>query len=226
MDPTAGFGLDPHFAATLGQLLATCRAAGYDFRVANGLRTPQVQAEYYCKWRGHSPAMMDAQAKRLSDKKAPWLAALLLHYRDISRSNAKLTDQLPGSGWHQWGLAADAYCYRNGTMVEDGDDPCYKASAEEATRLGLTAGFYFRCKDSGHVQAPSADGASDVYTWSYIDDTMKQRFGGADIGNAHGLVDRSRLHSRDRRSSRASGVAPRRIGRGLRRHRHQPDLCV
>ncbi len=52
-------------------------------------------------------------------------------------------------------------------MVADGNDP-YKYYAEQATKLGLTAGFYFKFKDSGHVQNPSANGATDVYTWSYM----------------------------------------------------------
>ena len=171
-----GVGLEAKFAATLAGLLRTCRNAGYEFRVAQGLRTAQVQAEYYCKWTGHAPSDIDAKVKLLKSKGAPWLSDVLAGYRDIPRTKAKLTGQLPGSGWHQWGLAADAYCYRNGAMVEDGSDPCYKFYADEARKLGLTAGYYFSSRDSGHVQAPSADGADDVYAWSYIDGIMKERF--------------------------------------------------
>ena len=50
-----------------------------------------------------------------------------------------VTNALPG-GLASMGLAADCYCYRNGKMVEDGSDPVYKFYAEEATKLGLTAG--------------------------------------------------------------------------------------
>jgi KUP system potassium uptake protein len=38
------------------------------------------------------------------------------------------------------------------------------------------------------------------------------RFRNIDAGNAHGLVDRSGLHTRDRRSSSPSGVAPGALG--------------
>ena len=176
VDGVAGFGLDPKFSASVAQLLATCRAAGFEFRVTSGLRTPQVQAEYYCRWSGHSRTQIDAKIKFLTDNNAPWLASILQRYRDIPQTKAKLTGQLPGSGWHQWGLAADAYCFRDGHMVEDGSDPCYEFYAQQATRLGLTAGYYLKFKDSGHVQGPSADGADEVYTWSYIDRTMKERF--------------------------------------------------
>jgi len=172
----AGFGLDPQFAETLSELLSRCRAAGLDFRISQGLRTPQKQAEYYCKWVRRSPADIDAAARKMERDGAPWLASVLKSYRNIPRQQNWLTSQLPGSGWHQWGLAADCYCYRNGHMVENGSDPAYRFYAEQAVRLGLTAGYYFTHQDSGHVQGPSAAGATDVYTWSYIDSVMKERF--------------------------------------------------
>lgn len=172
----AGFGLDPAFAQTLSDLLGKCRAAGLDFRISQGLRTPQKQAEYYCKWAQRSPADIDTAARKMERDGAPWLASVLRSYRNIPRQAQWLTSALPGSGWHQWGLAADCYCYRNGHLVENGSDPVYKFYAEQAVRLGLTAGYYFTHQDAGHVQGPSAGGATDVYTWSYIDGVMKERF--------------------------------------------------
>ncbi len=172
----AGFGLDPEFADTLSVLLAKCRAAGLDFRISQGLRTPQKQAEYYCSWRQRTPADIDTAARKMERDGAPWLASVLRSYRNIPRQPNWLTSALPGAGWHQWGLAADCYCYRNGHMVENGSDPVYKFYAEEATKLGLTAGYYFTHQDSGHVQGPSAAAATSVYTWSYIDGVMKERF--------------------------------------------------
>jgi hypothetical protein len=176
LEPAAGFGLDAKFAETLTKLLLVMRDKGHEFRVSQGLRTPQKQAEYYCKWNKHKPADVDAAAVKLKQAGAPWLASVLLAYRDIPRSAKWLTNALPGAGWHQWGLAADCYCYVNGTMVEDGNDPRYKTYADEAVNLGLTAGFYFSNQDSGHVQSPTAAGASSIYSWSYIDQIMKARF--------------------------------------------------
>ena len=172
----AGFGFDPEFAQTLSTLLAKCRAAGLDFRISQGLRTPQKQAEYYCRWSQRPPAKVDTAARKMERDGAPWLASVLRAYRNIPRQPRWLTSALPGSGWHQWGLAADCYCYRNGKMVENGSDPVYRFYADEAIKLGLTAGYYFGHQDSGHVQGPSAGGAVDVYTWSYIDSVMKARF--------------------------------------------------
>ena len=175
-DPTQGFGLDPEFAVILEALLAKCAAMGLDFRIAQGLRTPQTQAQYYCQWTQRPPAEIDHQIATMKTNGAPWLATVLLHYRDIPRKPNWLTSQLPGSGWHQWGEAADCYCYRDGKMVEDGSDLCYKKYADAARGLGLTAGFYFSKQDSGHVQKRSQAGATNVYSWADIDRIMKERF--------------------------------------------------
>jgi hypothetical protein len=175
-----GAGLDADFAEAVQQLIQRCAEANFEFRLVNGLRSPQLQAEYYCRWNGHPPSHIDIEVKRLKEKGAPWLAGLLLRYRDIKRQNEKLTGQLPGSGWHQWGLAADCYCFRNGEIVKDGEDPCYQFFAETAKEIfGLRAGYYFKARDSGHVQAPSSDGAENVFSWIYIDHVMKRRFGEA-----------------------------------------------
>ncbi len=137
----AGYGLDPEFAEALSLLLAKCRAAGLDFRISQGLRTPQKQAEYYCSWQKRPPAMIDTVARKMEKDGAPWLASVLRSYRNMPRRPGWLTGALPGAGWHQWGLAADCYCYRNGKMVGNGSDPAYKFYADEAIKLGLTAGY-------------------------------------------------------------------------------------
>lgn len=173
----AGFGLQPEFADKLKQLLVWCQAQGLDFRISQGLRTPQTQAQYYCKWAKRPPGKIDAAAKQMKSSGAPWLASVLLSYRDIPRQQAWLTSQLPGSGWHQWGEAADCYCYRNGKLVGSGSDPVYKKYADAAKSFGLTAGLYFSKPDAGHVQLRKQAGATDVYKWSEIDATMKARFG-------------------------------------------------
>ncbi|MBI2719836.1 MAG: D-alanyl-D-alanine carboxypeptidase family protein [Rhizobiales bacterium] len=172
----AGFGLDSGFAVKLQQLLDICRQAKLDFRISQGLRTPQVQAQYFCRWEKHPADLIDRKIAMLADNGAPWLASLLNEYRDVPRQKAFLTGQLPGSGWHQWGLAADCYCYRNDKMIENGSDPVYARYAKEAVKLGLTAGYYFKDRDAGHVQNPAEPGADSVYTWSYIDRVMQERF--------------------------------------------------
>jgi len=175
-DPSlAGFGLDPQFAAKLTALLDACRGRGHDFRISQGLRTPRRQALYYCQWAQRTPAFIDGKAKMLKDQGAAWLSNLLKSLRDVPRQPKWQTNALPGAGWHQWGEAADCYCYRNGKMVENGGDPCYRTYADLAQQLGLTAGLYFSTPDAGHVQL-RAGNATDVYNWAHIDQVMQQRF--------------------------------------------------
>ncbi len=174
---TDGFGLEPGFAAKLQQLLQKCHEAGVEFRVSQGLRTPQTQALYYCQWAQRKPADIDAAATELRAAGAPWLSDMVVALRDTPRKPDWQTNALPGAGWHQWGEAVDCYCYRNNKIVNNGADPAYKTYADLAKGLGLTAGYYFTThQDSGHVQLRAAGGATDVYSWAYIDGAMKARF--------------------------------------------------
>ena len=171
-----GFGLDPKFESGLASLLDRCAKLKLDFRINQGLRSPQTQARYYCQWNKRTPQDIDATAQKMEANGAPWLASLLLQYRDIPRTPKWLTSALPGAGWHQWGEAADCYCYRNGKMIEDGGDECYQSYATAAQSLGLTPGLYFSKPDAGHVQLRPQAGATSLYAWSYIDGIMKERF--------------------------------------------------
>lgn len=174
----SGFHLAPAFEAKLATLLQACAEAGLTFRVSQGLRTPQTQADYYCSWAQRSPADIDAKAAMLRQASAPWLAELLTARRDIPRKPGWLTNALPGAGWHQWGEAADCYCYRDGVIVEDGGDPCYRTYADLAVKIGLTAGLDFTTHpDPGHVQLRPEGGATAVYSWAEIDVAMRTRFG-------------------------------------------------
>ena len=178
IDPAlARFGLEPAFAGKLTTLLARCRAKGLDFRVSQGLRPPAVQARYYCSWDRRSPADIDKVVARLRADAAPWLADLMAYYRDTPRRPEWLTNALPGAGWHQWGEAVDAYCYRDGEMVSNGDDPAYATYADLAEDLGLTAGLRFSQPDPGHVQLRPQGGATALYSWDEIDTEMHKRFG-------------------------------------------------
>jgi len=185
-----GYGLNAEFAKKLSAVLAACAAKGFNFKISQGLRTPQKQAEYYCKWAKRSPADIDKAADKMVKDGAPWLASVLKSYRDIPRQAAWLTSALPGGGWHQWGEAADCYCYKAGKMVTDGSDPCYKFYADTAISMGLTAGFYFSKQDSGHLQLSPKDSAASTYTWEHIDEVMQERFGDKDVvALSEGITD-------------------------------------
>ena len=174
--PIDGFGLDPTFGKKLLKLLDACKAEGLDFRISQGLRSPQIQAKYYCQWDQRPPSVINAAAAKMKASGAPWLASVLLEFRDIDRIKNWQTSALPGGGWHQWGEAADCYCYRNGKMVGNGEDPCYRTYADAAIEIGLTPGLDFSRPDAGHVQLRSATDATSLYTWAQIDEIMKARF--------------------------------------------------
>jgi hypothetical protein len=177
IDPSLkGFGLDPRFAQKLTTLLQACRERGHDFRISQGLRTPKTQARYYCQWEQRSPQAIDQQIEKLTASGAHWTASILQEYRNITRTPKWLTNALPGAGWHQWGEAADCYCFRGGKLIGNGSDPSYAVYADLAEEIGLTAGLRFSKPDAGHVQLRSQGGATYVYTWSHIDEVMKSRF--------------------------------------------------
>ena len=95
------------------------------------------------------PHAIDTAAAQMKTNGAPWLSLVLLEYRDVPRIPQWQTSALPGAGWHQWGEAADCYCYRNGQMVQDGGDPCYRSYAEAAKKIGLTPGLISRTLTPG-----------------------------------------------------------------------------
>jgi hypothetical protein len=174
----SGFGLDVDFATKLAALILQCRSQGLMFRISQGLRPPATQALYYCQWQERTPGDIDGRVTFLQEQGANWTAELVASYRDTARRPNWQTNALPGAGWHQWGEAADCYCYRDGVMVGNGSDPCYETYARIAESLGLTAGLRFSRPDPGHVQLRAAGGATDLYSWSFIDSVMKDRFGG------------------------------------------------
>jgi hypothetical protein len=177
MSQTLPSDLVPSFAAKLSTLIGMMADRGYEFRLAQGVRTPDTQARYYCSWAGHPPEHIDSVVADLRSKGADYIAGLMEGHRDEPRHSAWLTNALPGEGWHQWGLAADCYYYRDGKLVSDGKHPVYKEWADAARSIGLTAGFYFSTPDAGHVQLPAQGGATDLYTWQQIDAHMAEMFG-------------------------------------------------
>ena len=124
-----------------------------------GLRTIQDQARL---WRqGRSSDMVEAQIQRLKDNGAPYLASVLdgVGPQPVGKI---VTNAIPGYSWHNWGYAVDCYVSKNGQPIFKMSDPLmksvgvqgYKTYAEEATLIGLRAGYYFSgdLQDRPHVQ--------------------------------------------------------------------------
>lgn len=66
-----------------------------------------------------------------------------------------VTKAAPGYSAHNYGLAADLAPMKDGKIWWNAPDSVWKAMADAAHSLGLTAGYYFKSfKDMPHVESP------------------------------------------------------------------------
>jgi peptidoglycan L-alanyl-D-glutamate endopeptidase CwlK len=179
-------GLDPDLKARLLILLQKCKEKGAKMVPYFGIRDPLTQAKL---WRqSRSAAEAEAAAKSLESKGAPFLASVL---RGAETSPGKhVTNALPGLSWHQWGEAVDCYWEVNGKPEWDPEKQVggikgfhVYADLAETSEVGLTPGGHWSSfKDWPHVQLRSAAGPQNVFSYAFIDATMKERFGGRSGG--------------------------------------------
>lgn len=120
----------PPFAKKCFDLAAACRARGVDYYATSGFRSPEEQLRL---WQlGRSPAGAVVEPRKVVTK---------LRF-----------------GLHNCGLAVD--WTRDGDLTEAGLQPSWKAPdyrvlAEEAVKLGLEAGFFWKIfVDAPHTQLP------------------------------------------------------------------------
>ena len=85
---------------------------------------------------------------------------------------------MPGFSWHQWGEAVDAVWVIDGkaqwstSKLAEGVNG-YRVYAEEAKKLGLTAGgLWTSIKDWPHVQLRTVTNVNKVYTLEEINAKM------------------------------------------------------
>ena len=149
------------------------RHHGIQVRSAHMARNPWTQARL---WRQSRTRERVEQAYRqLEHLGMVWLRAVL---EDVGpqRTGPWLTNALPGQGWHQWGEAIDYFILNpDGSANWDGNHRGYLVLGEEAARLGLTAGYFWKHRDPGHIQM-RRERVRDVYTPSQIDQLMKERW--------------------------------------------------
>lgn len=148
-------------------------------RPNEGLRDPWKQARY---WRqSRSIETIDATIADLKHKGAPYIAEILQSVGP--RHGDHVTNALPGASWHQWGEALDCFWVVDGQAEwstrrkVDGSNG-FRVYAEEAARLGLEAGGYWRSiKDWPHVQMrAAANPLGSGLTWRQVDAAMRERF--------------------------------------------------
>jgi peptidoglycan L-alanyl-D-glutamate endopeptidase CwlK len=172
--------LVPEFRDKVLELLAGCKARGYEMRPCVSLRDPYEQARL---WRqSRSTEEINKKIQEIEGAGATFLAQCL---RSVGPQHGDpVTNALPGLSWHQWGEAADCFWLVDGkaewsTKKIVAGQNGYEVYANGAEAIGLTAGGHWKkLKDWLHVQLRSADSPLAEMSLREIDTAMKQRFGG------------------------------------------------
>ncbi|HEX2190155.1 MAG TPA: M15 family metallopeptidase [Longimicrobiaceae bacterium] len=171
--------LVPPFRAATVELLDACGRTGVEMRPNFTLRTPFEQARL---WRqSRTTEQVRAKVREFRERGAHFLAFCLESVGP--QHGAHVTNAPPGLSWHQWGEALDCFWVVDGraewsiTRRVNGVNG-YRVYADEATRMGLTAGgFWQSLADWPHVQLRAASGPGRVFPLLRIDDEMRRRFG-------------------------------------------------
>ena len=161
--------LVPEFRERVEKLLEGFAGGGPVLRPYYGLRTPQEQARIWRQTRSREEV-----TRAMDDLKkagAPTIADILWSVGPQPTNGAKghLTHQLPMASWHQHGEALDCFVLRQGQAVWDGNDPSYKVYTEAARKFGCDAGYFWRMKDSVHIQLRTASVMAVHRSWAELD---------------------------------------------------------
>jgi peptidoglycan LD-endopeptidase CwlK len=173
--------LIPAFKEKLEQLMWNCLERKVEMRPYAGVRSPLAQARY---WRqSRSEEEVYNKIRELEEQGAPFLASCI--ERAGPQEGRKVTNAIPGLSWHQWGEAADLFWQVDNKAIWDtelliADVNGYQVYAEEAKRLQLDAGMYWKgFPDPVHVQLRAVNSPLDIYTIQYIDEFMMSCFSGS-----------------------------------------------
>jgi len=119
----------PPFLEKAEILIDNCYKAGSEYWIISGYRSVDEQNKLYAQGRNAIGKVID-----------PKLV---------------VTNARGGSSFHQYGVALDACSDKDMTragLQPDWNEASYKVLAEEAKKLGLEPGFYWKFKDSPHFQ--------------------------------------------------------------------------
>ena len=170
--------LDREFSKVVHKVLARVSAEGYKPRPYQWIRDPWAQARL---WRqSRSIGVIEDKAHQLKKNNAPWLARVLIEVGP--QHGPKVTNAVPGESWHQWGEAVDIMMLADtGEPIWDGGFKGYQCLAKNARDLGLTSGFYWTWKDSGHLQKRPGS-VKSLYQWPDIESKMVARYSDLTMG--------------------------------------------
>lgn len=157
--------LDPLFASKAQELVQSIRDKGYKICPYSGVRTVQEQA---ILWRQSRPTLIiDQQIALFRENNCNFLADVL---HNVGPHYGKwATNALPGYSWHNWSQAMDCLIVEDPANQEEDPANEYEIYADTAIEFGLTAGYYFRHFDGGHVQLNNKE-IPELYTMKEIND--------------------------------------------------------
>jgi hypothetical protein len=162
--------LTPDFSTKVKQLLDNCKKRGANLSVYCSIRDPWQQARLYRQSRTRT--QINSAIKMLSNNKADFLAQVM---EEVGPQYGKWASNSIVS-FHSFGNAIDSYVVDKGVAVWRRSNIGYQIYAEEAVKLGLTAGYYFTRSDAVHVQMGNCSVLQKYGNWSEIDKLMQIRF--------------------------------------------------
>lgn len=170
--------LIPEFRPKVDQLVAACAKRSVRMVPFCTLIGPAREAELFCQSR--TWAEVQQVAARMRTQGAGILADLLrpdiCWHGQGSRPPWK-SNALPGQSAHVWGEAVDCFLAdRNGRPIWNSGNPGYAVYAEEAERLGLTAGHRWQVRDSVHVQLRRVGELPYGGNWREVERVLSERF--------------------------------------------------
>lgn len=168
--------LDKAFASLVSQLLKNCEENHVIMIPYEKLRSPQVQAEFWVQ--GRTVDEIQTRIEELKETKSFFLAKCL---ETVEIKEGKIiTNAIPGCSWHQWGEAVDCYWLKSGranwdlSLKDENKQNGYEVYADEARKLGLEAGFYWKnLVDAVHVQLQSFSSPLNIYSITEINKIMR-----------------------------------------------------
>lgn len=171
--------LDKTFADLLFQLLKNCEDEHVIMIPYEKLRSPQIQAQFWSQ--GRTFPEIQTEIQKLKKEKAFFLGECLEN-AEIKEGKI-ITNALPGCSWHQWGEAVDCYWLKDGkpnwdlNLRDENNQNGYEVYANEARRLKLEAGFYWKnFVDAVHVQLQSFPSPQKIYGISEINEVMENLY--------------------------------------------------
>lgn len=164
--------LVPEFRNLAKQVIKNTGDRGYEVRPFFTERSVYTQAKL---WRQSRTTMeVRKAADRLIHEQAEFLAKVLI---EVGAQHGRwATNALPGQSWHNWGEALDCFVAgEDGRAVWTAKNAGYLVYAEEAKKLGLVSGYWWKRKDAVHIQFRS-EGVRASKTWPEINESMMERY--------------------------------------------------